>query len=200
MVIRMIIETVVFYVLATMVIALSLVVAFVQHPVRQILSLISIFVLVSILWLLLHAEFLALLLIFVYVGAVMTLFLYMVMMFNSDQISQGHQPYFWLYYIAYLTLSFLGLAVLWYLTGASPQGLNFFHTDGPIQSMSLKSMGIVLFDDYWLAFEGIGLLLLATMMGCIFMVFRGHHKVRKKQVVSEQILVTKSSRLRIIEE
>jgi len=88
------IELIIFYSVSSMLILLSCVVAFVQHPVRQILSLIAVFVLMSILWLLTHAEFLALLLIFVYVGAVMTLFLYMVMMFNADKILENKRPFF----------------------------------------------------------------------------------------------------------
>ena len=106
------IELIIFYSVSSMLILLSCVVAFVQHPVRQILSLIAVFVLMSILWLLTHAEFLALLLIFVYVGAVMTLFLYMVMMFNADKILENKRPFFWVAYVVYTLLAALGLLCL----------------------------------------------------------------------------------------
>src|SRR5262245_26293963 len=62
----------------------AIMVIFSRHPVRGILFLVLSFVVSSCLWLMLQAEFLALVLIFVYVGAVMTLFLFVVMMLNID--------------------------------------------------------------------------------------------------------------------
>ena len=84
--------TALFYCLATALVTSASLVAFSNHPVRAVMSLILTFVLTAALWILLSAEFLGLLLIFVYVGAVMTLFLFVVMMLNLNELSRYKKP------------------------------------------------------------------------------------------------------------
>ena len=98
---------VVFYVFATLTVAAAAMVVFSRNPMHSVLFLVLCFVSSAVLWLLLQAEFLALLLIFVYVGAVMTLFLFVVMMLNVDlaKLKQGFVRY--LPYAALLMLLFL---------------------------------------------------------------------------------------------
>ena len=76
---------VVFYVFAFMAAASAVAVVSAQNPVRSVLSLVVTFFAMSGIWMLLHAEFLSLVLLLVYVGAVMTLFLFVVMMLNIDR-------------------------------------------------------------------------------------------------------------------
>lgn len=192
------IELLLFYTVSFMVLILSCVVAFVQHPVRQILSLIGVFVLMSLLWLLMQAEFLALLLIFVYVGAVMTLFLYMVMMFNSDKIAENKKPFFWVAYVIYAFFAVCGLLLLKSFLPSKHLAMGVFYGVGTDTHFSLKEIGRILFVEHWLDFEVLGLLLLVTMIGCIHLVFRGQTKNKKRQRVASQMRVTKINRLKII--
>ena len=83
------IELLVFYFFALVMVLSSAFVIFSERPVKSALFLVLAFVSASALWLLQYAEFLALLLIFVYVGAVMTLFLFVVMMLNVDRLPSG---------------------------------------------------------------------------------------------------------------
>lgn len=192
------VELVLFYSIAILLVLLTLVVAFLQHPIRQILSLIGVFVLMSMLWLLIQAEFLALLLIFVYVGAVMTLFLYMVMMFNSERIKGSNYPFFWFAYIVYIVLTLAIVYGLKSILPHKPLPMGAFQGIGTQVKFTLNEMGRLLFIEYWLEFEVLGYILLVTMIASIHLVFRGHVKSNKRQKANDQITVTKQNRLRIV--
>src|SRR5271163_4365119 len=75
---------IVFYIFATLAVASALVVVSVRNPVRSVLALVVTFFAMAGVWMILSAEFLSLILLLVYVGAVMTLFLFVVMMLNAD--------------------------------------------------------------------------------------------------------------------
>ncbi len=195
------IEALIFYPLAMMILATVAVVAFSRQPIQQICALIATFVLMSVLWLLLQAEFLALLLIFVYVGAVMTLFLYIVMMLNRDSLGPREISLFWMSYLGYIILAGIGLWLCYaFIPSHSAKSFSLPHAMGQSQSFSLKSMGVALFNEHWLAFETCGILLLVAMLSCILLVHRGLRKGHKKQVIREQVAVSKQERLTIIKD
>jgi NADH-quinone oxidoreductase subunit J len=78
----------IFYIFAGLTVIGALMVITQNNPVRCVLFLVAVFISTSVLWLLVASEFLALILVLVYVGAVMTLFLFVVMMLNIDTESQ----------------------------------------------------------------------------------------------------------------
>ena len=157
---------IVFYLVATWLVISSVSVAFSPYPVRSVLALISAFIATAILWLGLGAEFLALALIFVYVGAVMALFLFIVFMLNIDHIKS--QLSSWLRYglIALMTLPLIWLVV----KGAFVTNIH------PLQPMSkvsnIQRIGTRLYEDYWVLFEYMGLILLSAMIAAIALVNR----------------------------
>src|SRR3990172_5095255 len=104
-----IIPTIVFYFFSAVLIFSALMVITARHPVRGVLFLVLAFFASAVLWMLLQAEFLALVLIFVYVGAVMTLFLFVVMMLNID-ISPKNQAF-----VRYLPFGLFMVALLLFI-------------------------------------------------------------------------------------
>src|SRR3990167_9742250 len=87
MILTNLITQIIFYIFAMGAIVSSLVVVSTRNPVKGVLFLVLCFVAMAGVWILLHAEFLALILVVVYVGAVMTLFLFVVMMLNIDVVT-----------------------------------------------------------------------------------------------------------------
>ena len=81
----MLTEHIIFYIFATIAVCSALAVITLRNPVRSVLSLVVTFFAMSGIWMILRAEFLSLILLLVYVGAVMTLFLFVVMMLNIDE-------------------------------------------------------------------------------------------------------------------
>src|SRR5262245_58102496 len=96
----------VFYIFSALLILCAGMVITARHPVRGTLFLVLAFFASTVLWMLLEAEFLALVLIFVYVGAVMTLFLFVVMMLNLDWVPKQKS------WVRYLPFGFLVIVVL----------------------------------------------------------------------------------------
>lgn len=166
-----------FYTLSIWLILASLSVSLSVYPMHSVLSLITAFILTSMLWLNLGAEFLALALLFVYVGAVMVLFLFIVFMLNVNKLEA--LP-FW---VKWLTLGSMML-LLYYLSGRVVQ------LELPLESIetvsNTKALGIRLYTKYWMAFEILGCVLLATMVAVIRMVDKRVGFV-KTQDISEQL-------------
>ncbi|HVY53817.1 MAG TPA: NADH-quinone oxidoreductase subunit J, partial [Gammaproteobacteria bacterium] len=82
------IEHIIFYIFSALAVFSALIVVSVRNPVRSVLALVVTFFAMAGVWMLLSAEFLSLILLLVYVGAVMTLFLFVVMMLNIDAVTQ----------------------------------------------------------------------------------------------------------------
>ncbi|MDC3180841.1 NADH-quinone oxidoreductase subunit J [Gammaproteobacteria bacterium] len=152
-----------FYFPAVTLILASLNVAFSLRPVWGLLSLMLCFISTAILWLGLGAEFLALALIFIYVGAVMALFLFIVFMLNVDVISRTHMPG---YYPIWFVLLFILGGYLIYQYSMNPTEL----TNMVIVPEQTRQLGVMLYQKYDLAFEVMGVALLASMLGAIALV------------------------------
>lgn len=173
-----------FYVFASITLVSALVVIASRHPVYSVLSLIVAFFNSAALFVLLGAEFLAMLLVIVYVGAVAVLFLFVVMMLN---INTARMKEGFLRYLPVGLLIAIGLFVeLRIAVMASLDAVPQLQTiaSGVDNTMAL---GLVLYTDYLLLFQVAGLILLVAMIGAIVLAHRTRKDVRK-QNITDQLL------------
>jgi NADH-quinone oxidoreductase subunit J len=184
-------ELIVFYAFAAILVAAGLLVITVRNPVHAALSLVLAFFTASALWLLLRAEFLAIALVLVYVGAVMVLFLFVVMMLdiNLDRLREG----FWRHLPFGLAVGeFAG--VVWVAFGrarfpapADP-GAGYSNT---------KALGRLLYTDYVYPFELAAVLLLVAIVAAIALTMR-RRKDTKFQDPARQVVVRRQDRVRLV--
>ena len=181
------IQTFIFYLFATLVIASGALTILARNPVHSVLWLIMAFFNAAGLMLLLGAEFIALLLIIVYVGAVAVLFLFVVMMLDVDFASlragfARYLPFGVLLALVLLVEIFFALAA-WSMGGVDT-GVRAAPTN--MAAPNIQALGTVLFTRYLFIFEAAGLVLLVAMIGAIVLT----HRVRsgtRPQNVSQQI-------------
>jgi NADH-quinone oxidoreductase subunit J len=186
-----------FYAFATVLVAAALGVIVSRNPVHSALSLVLCFVTSAAIWLLIEAEFLAVVLVLVYVGAVMVLFLFVVMMLdiNTEELRSGFTRYAWLGWIisavviveivGVVTAKGLGLDVT---KGAAPLPANYSNT---------TELGTVLYTKYAYPFELAAVLLLVAIVAAISLTMRKRtgHKV---QDINAQVNVRAKDRMRIV--
>lgn len=186
-----------FYVSSVVALCSAIAVITVRNPVRSVLSLVVTFFAMASIWMLLSAEFLSLILVLVYVGAVMTLFLFVVMMLNIDKESRSG---------GFVRHVFIGLAVLLVVTGFTIAVLrtpdfSFAQMSAPpapaADYSNTQALGTLLFTDYVYPFEVAGVLLLAAMIAAITLAHR-QPKGRKIQHPSKQIEVRPEDRVRLV--
>lgn len=186
---------IVFYVFATMAVLSALAVVTLRHPVRSVLALVVTFFSMAGVWMTLAAEFLSLILLLVYVGAVMTLFLFVVMMLNVDFVSQQSKAF-----IRYLPFGALAVLLTVCLMVMS-FGLHFKDMAVPLpygeQYNNLIHLGALLYTEYALPFELAGVILLAAIVAAISLAQRLPRQ-RKTQEVSEQLRVRREDRVRLV--
>ncbi len=188
---------VIFYLFATVAVVSAISVITVRNPVRSVLSLVITFFAMAVIWMILRAEFLSLILLLVYVGAVMTLFLFVVMMLNIDKETRKSG------YVRYLPIGLLIVVLLTGLTIAvfMPQYFGLAQMPAPLPEpadySNIQGLGMVLFTDYAYPFEIAGVILLAAMIAAITLAHRGPVR-RKVQKPSKQIAVKPEDRVRLI--
>ena len=192
-------HAIVFYVFASTLIISALVVITARNPVHAALFLVLSFCSAAGLWLLLYAEFLALTLILVYVGAVMVLFLFVVMMLdiNFDKLREG----FWKHLPIAATVAILMVAqMILLLIDKSMRLVTAVAPVAPASGVSIsntKALGRVLYTEYLLAFELAAVILLVAIVAAIALTLRERKQV-KSQNVGDQVRVKSSDRLKII--
>jgi NADH-quinone oxidoreductase subunit J len=196
----MIIAALFFYLFAAMCVASAVMVIAAKNPVHSVLFLILAFVSASGLFILLGAEFLAMILVVVYVGAVAVLFLFVVMMLDVDfvELRQGFFQYLpigalvGLVFLAELLLVVGGWALDPGLSGAITTPIP------PIANASnTEAIGHVLYTRYIYYFQAAGLVLLVAMIGAIVLTLQ--HKVRaKRQNVADQVGRTKDTAMEVV--
>ena len=203
---------VIFYVFAGLTLLSSLLVVTQNNPVRCILFLVLAFFCSAVLWMLVQAEFLALILVLVYVGAVMTLFLFVVMMLNIDIESMKK------HFLRYLPF---GLIVVALLTGlllvAIPNGhfnsgealsiavdqvvrSDYMPEEVVTNSKPLsntEALGMVLYTDYVFAFELAAVILLVAIIAAITLVHRKPIRSKTQNIVN-QIMTRKEDRVKLV--
>lgn len=176
--------------------ALSVITA--RNPVRAVLSLVFTFICAAVLWLILNVEFLALALIVIYVGAVMVLFLFVVMMLNIQ--SATRKASFVVYWPVAAIIGVLLVVVLCHYMGPHYFGLADYPAPppAPLNYSNITQLGMAMYTDYIFPFEIAAVLLLAAMISAIALTHRGRRKGLKTQKPHEQISVKASDRIRIV--
>jgi NADH-quinone oxidoreductase subunit J len=189
-------KTILFYIFSTVTVLASLRVITARNPVHAALFLVLAFFNVSGLWMLLQAEFLSLVLIMVYVGAVMVLFLFVVMMLdiNIERVRQG----FW----KNLPIGALVGALLIAEMAAVLSGRYFGLTNLPAQNMpanysNTKELARVLYTDYAYPFEIASVILLVAIIVAVMLTLR-RRKDNKAMQASDQIAVKAKDRMRLV--
>lgn len=189
---------IVFYVFAISVVLSGVMVITSRNTVRSVLFLVLTFVGAAGLWMLLEAEFLSLILVLVYVGAVMTLFLFVVMMLNADEAAEVKRH--WKKYMPFAVVIILML-ILMLLLVVGPEHFGLAHYTQPAlvdnQYSNTASLGTMLYVHDVIPFEVAGVLLLVAMIAAISLTHRPPQN-RKSQNISDQLLVKPKDRIRIV--
>ena len=189
-------QLIIFYVFASVLLFSALAVIVARNPVHAAMFLVLSFFTAAGLWILIYAEFLALTLILVYVGAVMVLFLFVVMMLdiNFDKLREG----FWKHLPIAATVAILMVTQMVLLVWGKAMNLHIASPGAPAAAVSnTKALGRILYTDYLLPFELAAVVLLVAMVAAIALTLRGR-KEAKSQNVASQVRVKSTDRLKII--
>ena len=189
-------ELAVFWIFAAILVIAALCVIMVRNPVHSALFLVLAFFTAAALWMLLRAEFLAIALVLVYVGAVMVLFLFVVMMLdiNLERLREGFWSYLPLGAAVGLVMVFEMVLVLGRAFG--PQALPGPNDPGPGYS-NTKELGRVLYTDYAYPLELAAVLLLVAIVVAIALTLR-KRKDTKYQDPAKQVAVRRGDRVRLV--
>lgn len=181
----MIVQSIAFYVFSAVLVASCLMVISARNPVHSVLYLILAFFQAAGLAVLLGAEFLAMTLIIVYVGAVAVLFLFVVMMLdiNFQELRGGfmrHAPIGALVGLVLLA----ELAAIFSAWRFSPEAASFAAAPTPdvLQVTNTEALGRLLYTQYIYLFQACGIVLLVAMIGAIVLTLRSREGVRKQNV------------------
>jgi NADH-quinone oxidoreductase subunit J len=175
-----------FYLFAISVIAGGLFTVISRNPVHSVLWLILAFLSSAGLFILLGAEFVALLLVIVYVGAVAVLFLFVVMMLDVDfaELKAEMAKYMPLaLLIGVIILMQIALAFGAWEAHADAEGMRALPV--PVDSHNTQALGLVLYDRYFLLFQLAGLILLVAMVGAIVLTLRHRQDVKRQNVLAQ---------------
>lgn len=184
----MIAATLAFYLFAALAIIGALNVLFQKNPVHSVLWLIFTFFNGAGLFVLLGAEFVAMILVVVYVGAVAVLFLFVVMMLdiNITVVREGFLKYLptGLLVGGLLLAELVTVFVAWQVSD-SAEAMRAAPTPDPAVITNTEAIGQILYTDYLYVFQASGLILLVAMIGSIVLTHRSRAGVRK-QVIADQ--------------
>lgn len=190
-------QDIVFYTLSAILLFAGLRVITTRNPVYAALFLVLAFFTAAGIWLLLEAEFLAIALVLVYVGAVMVLFLFVVMMLdiNLDKLREG----FWNALPVALPVGGLMAVEMVLIVGTRYFGADKIAAPAPHPAgySNTAELGRVLYTDYLLPFELASVVLLVAIVAAIALTHRAR-KDRKSMDPAEQVLVKKADRIRIL--
>jgi NADH-quinone oxidoreductase subunit J len=192
----MILSALFFYLFAALAIASGFMVVAVKNPVHAVLFLILAFFNAAGLFVLLGAEFLAMILIVVYVGAVLVLFLFVVMMLDVDfaELKAG----FLKYLPVGATVGILFLVELLFVLGAwvtAPAIVAQAPTAAGVSNTA--ALGQILYTKYVYLFEAAGLILLVAMIGAIVLTLQ-HREAVRRQSVAAQVARTRQTGLEVV--
>ena len=184
----MTVATVAFYLFAMTTVTAGLFTVVARNPVHSVLWLILAFLSTAGLFVLVGAEFVAMLLVIVYVGAVAVLFLFVVMMLDVDFATlKGEMA-------RYVPLAgLIGIVLLMQLAIAfgvweSADGIavaDGLDTLVPLAEVNTAALGLIIYDDYFLAFQLAGLILLVAMIGAIALTLRHRADVKRQNIVRQ---------------
>jgi len=185
-------ENIVFYVFAAIMVFSALMVITVKNPVQASLFLVLTFFSCSAIWILLEAEFLAITLVLVYVGAVMVLFLFVVMMLD---INVARMRAAFIQYLPIGIVVLITMAVMMFMV------VSQIHLDAPVRQAAdynnTRELGLVLYTVYVYPFEIAAVILLVAIIAAIALTLRRRPKT-KYQNPDLQIAVKRDDRIRMV--
>ena len=199
----MALQAIAFYLMAAVTLISALAVVSAKNPVHSVLFLIAAFFSAAGLFVLLGAEFLAMLLVVVYVGAVAVLFLFVVMMLDVDfaSLRQGFARYMPL---GGLIAGGLAVEMVVVSTTVATRGAARLNETPMAQGVgaaadvtNAEAIGRVLYTNYVYFFQAAGMVLLVAMIGAIVLTLR-HKPGVKRQVIMDQVLRTPKTGMRIV--
>ena len=184
-----------FYLFSAVLLFASFRVVTAKSTVHAALYLVLAFANAAVIWMLLKAEFLAIALVLVYVGAVMVLFLFVVMMLDVDYaaVKQGFTRYLPLGVIA----AMLVFAGIWGMVNDGGFGAGAAAPAGGGNTPNINVLGKLLYTEYFYPFELAAVILLVALIAAVALTFRGT-RMRKVQDVGRQVHVSKEERLRVV--
>ncbi len=177
-----------FYVFAITTVAAGLLMTMARNPVHGVLWLILAFISSAGLFVLLGAEFVAMLLVIVYVGAVAVLFLFVVMMLDVDFAAlkgemARYMPVALL--IGVVILMQFGLVYGAWVQSDGALGLRQAVAPNPAEVENTRALGLLLYDKYFLLFQLAGLILLVAMVGAILLTLRHRTGIKRQDVLAQ---------------
>ncbi len=177
-----------FYAFAVVILAAGVMVVTARNPVHSVLWLILSFLSAAGLFVLLGAEFIAMLTIIVYVGAVAVLFLFVVMMLDIDfaALKAGMARYLPVAALVGLVM-LMQLALLfgaWVEAEGAP-GLRQAVTPDLAEVHNTRALGMILYDQYFILFQLSGLILLVAMIGAILLTLRHRTDIKRQNVMAQ---------------
>jgi NADH-quinone oxidoreductase subunit J len=185
-----------FYIFSAVLVGAGVGVITSRNPVHSALYLVLAFFQSAALWLLLEAEFLAIVLVLVYVGAVMVLFLFVVMMLdiNVEEMREGFTRYVW--FGAAVAVGVV--AEIWYVLARRSDGLGFSSVPEPLPAdySSATELGAVLYTEHLYAFEIAAFILLVAIVAAITLTMRKRPGL-KVQNIAAQVAVRREDRVRL---
>ncbi|BBB15318.1 NADH-quinone oxidoreductase chain J [Candidatus Rickettsiella viridis] len=182
-----------FFLFAALLIAAAFMTVIARNPVRSALFLVLAFFAAAALWILLEAEFLGLVLILVYVGAVMTLFLFVIMMLNIDATEKQRG------FVSYLPYAVITVAVLLAILIYALFPVVTAHTliSQAAEVSNTQALGNILYTEYAYPFEIVGVLLLVAIIASIALSTK-EKRFNKTIPPEKQFNVKAAHRVRII--
>ena len=195
----MVLQAIAFYLLALTMTASAFAVVMSRNPVHSVLFLILSFFSAAGLFVLLGAEFLAMLLVVVYVGAVAVLFLFVVMMLDVDfeALRQGFARYLPLALALGGVLS-VEMVTVSLTVAANGAAKHAQLADGPGAVPNAEAIGRVLYTDYVYFFQAAGMVLLVAMIGAIVLTLK-HRDGVKRQNIADQVARTPAKGMRMFD-
>ena len=187
-----------FYWFAAVLVGSGLGVIFARNPVHCALFLVLAFFTSAAIWLLLEAEFLAIVLVLVYVGAVMVLFLFVVMMLdvNIEELRKGFTRYAPLGAFVALIMIAEIFNVVW-VKKLGQTAVMSTSPPLPADYSNTKELGAVLYTDYAYPFQIAAVILLVAIVAAIVLTMR-HRTGQKVQDISRQVAVRREDRVRVV--
>lgn len=196
----MLLQALAFYVFAAITVAAGAMVVVSRNPVYSVLFLILAFFNAAALFVLIGAEFIAMILVIVYVGAVAVLFLFVVMMLdiNLTELREGFLKYFPVGALIGAVLfaeMLLGLGIV----GAGSTTITGLNTHGAqvLEIDNTRAIGRVLYTQYFYLFQVAGVVLLVAMIGAIVLTLRTRPGIRR-QKIGDQINRTKEQAMTVV--
>lgn len=191
------IPTILFYTFAAILVGAALGVITTRNPVHSALFLVLAFVQSAALWLLIEAEFLAIVLVLVYVGAVMVLFLFVVMMLdiNIEKLREGFTRYVWIGAI----VAAIVVAEIWQVLWFRSENAAFLEMPRPYPAdySNTRALGEVLYTEHVYAFEIASIILLVAIVAAISLTMRKRPGL-KVQNIAAQVAVRREDRVRLV--